>query len=234
MERLMSFDPIPEPKITSDYLKIKENEKHRIRIMGTKDDPSTFIQGHIAWDNESQPHREPYGLGKPCSKELKEIDRDGKPKLFWTFIVYHEDEKTAKIFEITQQTIKQPILDLRNNEKWGDPRNYVIEIGRTGTGMETVYSVVAEPPVEEPSQEVIDIVKEAKIDLRVMFKGENPFGALSENEEKKQKVKELVDKGEPVPEGMEVERVGSVGADAIDKLKSPRDKSEPVKDDIPF
>jgi hypothetical protein len=100
--------------------------------------------------------------------------------------------------------------------------------------METVYSVVAEPPVEEPSQEVIDIVNGAQIDLRVMFKGENPFGALSDDQEKKQKVKKMVDKGEPVPQGMEVSKVSSVGEEALNILKSARDKSEPVKDDIPF
>jgi len=29
----MSFDPIPEPSMSSDYLKINPDEKHRIRIM---------------------------------------------------------------------------------------------------------------------------------------------------------------------------------------------------------
>ena len=39
----MSFDPIPEPSMSSDYLKINPDEKHRIRIMGTSKDPATFI-----------------------------------------------------------------------------------------------------------------------------------------------------------------------------------------------
>ena len=185
------FEPIPEPSISSDYLKIKENEKHRIRIMGTKEDPATFIQGWEAWGDDNKPHREIYELGKPCSKELKDMDRDGKPKLFWMFTVYHVDEERAKVFEVTQQTIKDPILAYARNPKWGDPKNYIIEISRTGTGMETVYSVIAEPPIEPPKQKVMDVMNEAAIDLSVIFDDGNPFGALGNDQENiKQVVKD--------------------------------------------
>jgi len=173
------FEPIPEPSLTSDYLKIKENEKHRIRIMGTSKDPSTFIQGWEAWDHDNKPHREPYELGKPCSKELKDIDRNASPKLFWMFTVYHVDEERAKVFAVTQRTIKDPILAYSKNPKWGDPRNYIIEIGRTGSGMETEYTVIAEPPIEPPDQKIIDIMNEAAIDVRACLTDSNPFGALT-------------------------------------------------------
>ena len=39
------FQPIPEPSATSGFLRIKQDEKHRIRIMGTSKEPSSFIQG---------------------------------------------------------------------------------------------------------------------------------------------------------------------------------------------
>jgi len=173
------FEPIPEPSLTSDYLRIKENEKHRIRIMGTSKDPATFIQGWEAWDQDNKPHREPYELGKPCSRELKDIDRNASPKLFWMFTVYHVDEERAKVFQVTQRTIKDPILAYSKNPKWGDPRSYIIEIGRTGSGMETEYTVIAEPPIEPPDQKIIDVMNEAAIDLRVIFGDGNPFGALT-------------------------------------------------------
>ena len=173
------FEPIPEPSLTSDYLKIRENEKHRIRIMGTSKDPATFIQGWEAWDQDNNPHREPYELGKPCSKELKDIDRNGSPKLFWMFTVYHVDEERAKVFQVTQRTIKDPILAYSKNPKWGDPRSYIIEIGRTGSGMETECTVIAEPPIEPPDQKIIDIMNEAAIDVRACLTDSNPFGALT-------------------------------------------------------
>jgi len=146
------FEPIPEPSASSDYLRIKENEKHRIRIMGSSKEPATFIQGWEAWGNDNKPVRAQYELGKPCPQSLKDIDRDGKPKLFWMFIVWHVDLEKPMVFEVTQQTIKSAILSHTNNKAWGDPANYVLEIGRTGTGMETEYTVIAEPPVEPPAK----------------------------------------------------------------------------------
>ena len=188
----MSFEPIPEPSLTSDYLKIREGEKHRIRIMGTSKDPATFIQGWEAWDQDNKPHREPYELGKPCSRELKDIDRNANPKLFLMFTVFHVDEERAKVFAVTQRTIKDPILAYAKNPKWGDPRSYIIEIGRTGSGMETEYTVIAEPPIEEPDQKIIDVMNEAAIDLRVIFDDGNPFGALTNDQENIKEVKKSV------------------------------------------
>ena len=234
----MSFEPIPEPSLTSEYQRIKENEKHRIRIMGTSKDPTTFIQGWEAWDQDNKPHREPYELGKPCSKQLKDIDRNANPKLFWMFTVYHVDEERAKVFEVTQRTIKDPILAYSKNPKWGDLRNYVIEIGRTGSGMETEYTVIAEPPIEPPDQKIIDIMNEAAIDLRVIFGDGNPFGALTtaandqeDIKRKSQSVKFESDGGGNKPvSAMEV----------LGKLRDnapPADDQEtapPMGDDIPY
>ena len=88
------FDPIPEPNPPSDYLKIREGDKHRIRIMGTSKDPATFIQGWEAWGNDDKPHREPYVLNQLCPESLKKICRKGeKTKLFWMFTVWHEDDE---------------------------------------------------------------------------------------------------------------------------------------------
>ena len=231
------FEPIPEPSLTSDYLRIKENEKHRIRIMGTSKDPTTFIQGWEAWDQDNKPHREPYELGKPCSKQLKDIDRNANPKLFWMFTVYHVDEERAKVFEVTQRTIKDPILAYSKNPKWGDLRNYVIEIGRTGSGMETEYTVIAEPPIEEPDQKIIDVMNEAAIDLRVIFDDGNPFGALTAAGDQE----DIKRKSQSVSLGDDEGINKPVSAmDVLGKLRDnapPADDQEtapPMGDDIPY
>ena len=184
----MSFEPIPEPSLTSDYLKIKENEKHRIRIMGTSKDPATFIQGWEAWDQDNKPHREPYELGKPCSKQLKDIDRNASPKLFWMFTVYHVDEERAKVFQVTQRTIKDPILAYSKNPKWGDLTQYDITITRTGKDMNnTKYSLTPDPDKTPPSEEMLKAIKEARIDCSAVFKTDSagkhlyPMGALTED-----------------------------------------------------
>ena len=240
------FEPIPEPSASSDYLRIKENEKHRIRIMGTSKDPSSFIQGWEAWGNDNKPVRAQYELGKPCPQSLKDIDRDGKPKLFWMFIVWHVDLEKPMVFEVTQQTIKSAILSHTNNKAWGDPANYVLEIGRTGTGMETEYTVIAEPPVEPPAKAVSDAVAAAQIDVRVVFEDGNPFGALATAPvvDDQANIQQLRDASEPIPmpkpapeknEELPANHVGNVALDAITNLKAAQAKSTgAVKDDIPF
>ena len=182
------FEPIPEPSASTDYLKINENEKHRIRIMGTSKNPASFVQGWEAWGNDNKPVRMPYELGKPCPQILKDLCRETeKPKLFWFFTVWHVDLEKPMVYEVTQKTIKDPILAYSNNPAWGDPPNYVLEIGRTGTGNDTIYTVIAEPPVSSsPPQDIVNAMKDAMIDLRVIFMKKddpkandgNPFGAL--------------------------------------------------------
>ena len=232
------FEPIPEPSLTSDYLKIREGEKHRIRIMGTSKDPSTFIQGWEAWDHDNKPHREPYELGKPCSKELKDIDRNASPKLFWMFTVYHVDEERAKVFAVTQRTIKDPILAYSKNPKWGDPRNYIIEIGRTGSGMETEYTVIAEPPIEPPDQKIIDIMNEAAIDLRVIFGDGNPFGALAAADDQED-IQQVVKKVPIESDGGGIRKPVSA-MDVLGKLRDnappgpDQETAPPMGDDSPY
>jgi hypothetical protein len=236
------FQPIPEPSATSGFLRIKQDEKHRIRIMGTSKEPSSFIQGWEAWGQDNKPVRAPYELGKPCPQSLREIDRDGKPKLFWMFIVWHVDSDRPMVLSVTQQTIKNQILSYSNNPKWGDPSNYVLEIGRTGTGMETVYTVIGEPGIEAPSDAVTDDIDAARIDVRVVFEDGNPFGALAEVDDQAN-VQQLQSSSkqvapEPAPNlEMPSNSVGNVALDAISSLKAAKDKSaaaKPVTDDIPY
>jgi hypothetical protein len=236
------FQPIPEPSATSGFLRIKQDEKHRIRIMGTSKEPSSFVQGWEAWGQDNKPVRAPYELGKPCPQSLREIDRDGKPKLFWMFIVWHVDLDKPMVLSVTQQTIKNQILSYSNNPKWGDPSNYVLEIGRTGTGMETIYTVIAEPPIEVPSSLVLDDIDAARIDVRVVFEDGNPFGALAEVDDQAN-VQQLQSGSkqvapEPAPNlEMPSNSVGNVALDAISSLKAAKDKSaaaKPVTDDIPY
>ena len=240
----MSFEPIPEPSASSDYLKINPDEKHRIRIMGTSKDPATFVQGWEAWPggDDNRPRREPYVKGqKEASKELRDLDRDGKPKLFWFFTVWHEDDEKPMVYEVTQSTIKNAILTYAKNPAWGDPCNYILEISRTGTKMDTVYTVIAEPPVEA-AKAVTDAMKDAAIDMRVIFKKDedgmqtfSPFGALAVGDDDQVNIKQLRDAGEPIPmpkrkpvddNAETVHSVGSITRDAIKTLRSAEAKAK--------
>jgi hypothetical protein len=188
---------------------------------------------------------------------LKEIDRDGKPRLFWMFTVWHVDEEKPMVFEVTQTTIKNAILAYAKNPAWGDPSCYILEIGRTGTALETVYTVIAEPPVESPAKIILDEMKDVMIDLRVILMDKedpkandgNPFGALNmmpatavTNDQVN--IKELREAGEPIPMPKDkqpeesLHSVGSITRDAIETLKAAKDKASAVapemKDGMPY
>ena len=208
------------PKTANDYLKIGEGETHRIRIMGTHKDEASFIRGWEAWDVDNHPHREKYVQGQPASEALKQIDRDGKAKHFWMFIVWHEEHQKPMVYEVTQVTVRDQILSYTSNSKWGAPSNYVLAISRTGTGMETVYRVIAEPPVSPPDKDITDAIKDSMIDLRVIFEEGNPFGALG-----------FMPATAP-PEGLEV--IDNILEKVVNLEQNDQEQIKRIKDDIPF
>ena len=71
--------------------------------------------------------------------------------------------------------------EYERNPKWGDLTQYDITVTRKGKDMDTIYSLMPEPPKEPPSDEIIKAIEEAKIDCSVVFKGGYPMGALAED-----------------------------------------------------
>tara|TARA_R100000655_G_scaffold70883_1_gene109274 strand:+ start:7769 stop:8416 length:648 start_codon:yes stop_codon:yes gene_type:complete len=178
----------------NDYLKFTNEGTYRFRVMGILGDKYNFIHGYIAWDNEEKPHREAFVEGSKGSPELIAKDRDKEPKYFWTFVVIfvsatdkdnnpilQEEFGKPKIVEIAQKTIQQGVSRLLNDVDWGNPKDYDITINRVGKLMETKYFVNAKPksPI---TQEMHKAVDDARIDLRVLFEGGQPFGALNSEE----------------------------------------------------
>ena len=233
------------PKTANDYLKIGEGETHRIRIMGTHKDEASFIRGWEAWDVDNHPHREKYVQGQPASEALKQIDRDGKAKHFWMFIVWHEEQQKPMVYEVTQVTVRDQILSYTSNSKWGAPSNYVLAISRTGTGMETVYRVIAEPPVSPPDKDITDAIKDSMIDLRVIFEEGNPFGALgfmpatngqpsdTQGATNDMDNIERIQKDDIPFKNDSPGSVGSIARDAIETLKAAKDKADEIAPEIP-
>ena len=71
---------------------------------------------------------------------------------------------------------------LFNDEDWGNPKEYDITVNRVGLEKgDTKYHVNAKPksPI---TQEMLTAVEDAKIDLRAMFEGGYPFGALVDDQ----------------------------------------------------
>jgi hypothetical protein len=244
-------------------------KKVRLRLMGSTKIPGSLLQCWTAWEEyqevdettgkmvtNSRPHREEYS--KAPSQYLKDLDKDKNPKSAWNLIAWHVEDERPLVWEITQSSIKDAILLLANNPLWGgedenkkplkDVSRFVIEVSKTGEKFETVYSVNPEPPAGPAPKKIVDEVKDAMIDVRVLVNDENngdPFGALNmmpattvTNDQVN--IKELREAGEPIPMGKEesLSSVGSITRDAIETLKAAHDKASAVapemKDGMPY
>lgn len=71
---------------------------------------------------------------------------DEKQQFYWALPVYNFKTKGFEIWQITQKGIRDELLKLQNNTNWGDPTGkYTITIDKSGEGLKTEYSVMANP-----------------------------------------------------------------------------------------
>ncbi len=153
---------IPE---TSNYMRFQEGE-NVFRAL------SSAIVGYEYFTNENKPVR---------SKEVfdtapSDMKKDGKIKHFWCFVVYNETSKRIQILELTQSSIMKTMQAYIKNPKWGNPREYDFIVTKTGSGLDTEYAVSVNPksPLDES---IIKRFQDMKIDLELLYIGEDPFGA---------------------------------------------------------
>lgn len=153
-----------EPKV-SNYMRFQSGE-NRFRILGSS------ITGFEYFDNENKPHR-----SKEVFESTPNIKKGGTVKSFWAFPIFNYQNSTIQILELTQQTIKDPILALIKNPKWGNIFLYDLNVIKSGEGLETEYQVQPEPPIGEPSDEIKAAFMEKPLNLDALFLSEDPFKA---------------------------------------------------------
>jgi len=88
--------------------------------------------------------------------------------------VWNYEEKSFQILEISQKTIMNAIKDLARNKKWGDPKNYDINVTRTTENSKTKYTVMPEPK-EKLTEEIEEQIALVKINIHALYDGEDPF-----------------------------------------------------------
>lgn len=155
------------PKGSSNYLKLEEGQ-NKFRIV------SDAIVGYEYWTNGNKPVRlRNYPETKPADIRTND-DGSYTVKHFWAFVVLDRKDAKVKILEITQASIMRNMEDLVLNAEWGDPKQYDITISRTGSGMETRYTVQPSPS-KELTKEEKSLVARMEINLNALFDGENPF-----------------------------------------------------------
>ena len=163
MENFIPTDyKVPEKQ--SNYTRFQEG-LNRIRIL------SPMIFGEVYFNNDNKPTRSKKGF----DRMPEDIKKDGKIKHFWAFVVWNYQTEHIQVCEITQSTIQASMMALVDNPKWGSPDKYDIAITRTGEGLETSYTVQAEPPIGEPEETILKAYEETTINLENLYKNGDPF-----------------------------------------------------------
>jgi hypothetical protein len=154
-----------KPETGGKYFKFQQGD-NRFRIL------SPAITGWIDWTPDKKPVR---------TKDQPEalFDQTKPAKHFWAFVIWDYKEKSIKILEVTQATIQTAIYDLHNDESWGNPTQYDINVKKTGEKMETKYTVMPTPP-KQADTEILSAYRETKIDLNKLYDGGDPFGGKQE------------------------------------------------------
>ncbi|MBK3516681.1 hypothetical protein [Carboxylicivirga marina] len=167
------------PDKNRQFMKLTPGDNN-IRIL------SAPLLGFVIFTEDKKPVRKPIEEGDFTIEELESLkakkndngEYEGS-KHFWIMLVWSYEAEAPKILEITQISVLKPLHELSQKEKWGDLRDYDIDITRVGTGkLDTEFSVMPEPK-EELSNEIRAVVGELEekklLDLNAIWKGEYPF-----------------------------------------------------------
>jgi hypothetical protein len=158
---------------SGNYMRFQQGE-NKFRIIGSSDDKPTpgFICGKLGWaveDGKKRPIRWAEGEDPPQAFE-------DKPRSFYAFVVYNYAESKVQILELTQVKLQSELLQLAQDEDWGDCRKYDISVVRNGEGLDTTYAMNPKP-IKKLDDDLRAIAKAElqRINLPALFKGEDPF-----------------------------------------------------------
>lgn len=158
---MTDFLPADYKAPEGNYMKLQEGE-NTFRVL------SSAIVGYEYFNKDSKPVRSK----TPFTNTPADIKENGSVKHFWAFVVYSYRAEKAQILEITQSSIQTGIKALVQNPKWGDPKNYDLTITRTGSGLDSEYSVMPNPHETFTVDFMVPTVN-----LEALFAGTDPFAA---------------------------------------------------------
>lgn len=152
---------------------------NRMRIL------SEPLLGWIFFNKSNKPVRRPFSEGEFTIQELQELNckADDENRLtckhFWLMLIWDYEEEIPRIIDLTQISIIKPLYALIDNEKWGDLRNFDVNINRVGTNKnDTVFTVLPDPHsnIPENAENTISDLKEKGLyDLSNIWSGGYPF-----------------------------------------------------------
>lgn len=164
----MSFLPDNYKLPTTDnYMKLQKGA-NKFRVL------DSAIIGYEWWEDTPEGGRKPHRAKTFQEAVSKGID---PLKHFWAFPVWNYSADRVQILQLTQKSIMQAITSLVENEEWGDPKNYDINVHKEGEMLTTEYTVTPSPH-KEINPEIVKAYNEMSINLTALFTGDDPFADM--------------------------------------------------------
>ena len=106
---------------------------------------------------------------------------DNKPRSFFAFVVYNYAESKVQILELTQTKLQAELIQLANDEDWGDCRKYDISVVRNGEGRDDTTYAMNPKPIKKMDDDLRAIAKAElkRINLPALFDGGDPFAEFT-------------------------------------------------------
>lgn len=165
------------PSSASRYVGALPKGESKFRIL------SAPLMGNKYWtDNGGKPAPVRLKMGAKINANDVAPDRNGEPgrvSHFWAMPVWDYESSSVKIWEVTQKAIQKALMQYAGNSKWGSPTGYDIVVTRKGDGLETEYSLIAEPaePLNPEAAAAWKAVQAEGFELEALFAGADPFTA---------------------------------------------------------
>lgn len=172
------------PVSGGQYFRTKDmmsGKPYRVRIL------SEPIIGYLGW-KDGKPIRRPFVEGKSGNDHFKPgevlVDDKSKIRYFRAFFIWDYQDHAVKVWELTQGTIiaaiRQHVSDPDFGGPEGDATAFDLKVSKTGSGMDTEYTVSPAPPspIIPEIVDAWDAVNRKGCDLTALFNGGDPFDAI--------------------------------------------------------